>query len=403
MGSDDLSGRKPLLVLVNPKSGPGNALMLFHRYIAPVLCRAGQQYELVVTACAGDALYRMQHETLLTRWSAVVVVSGDGLLFEVLNGLFSRPDYEAALKFPVSIVPAGSGNGLATSIAVASGIHSEFVRNPVVVSCRALTQRCLSPVDLMLVQTADQQVHVGFLSFGWGLLADVDIESERLRSLGEARFTLWSLVRLIKLRKYRGRLHLLPVSDDMHSPQTELSGKGGRITTGKFACDKQLNVEEAAGPRGSSTCGGVETEKMKKCMRLCPRWSDEVDHPDWITLEGEFLQVYASLVSHISVSACLNAGARLADGTLYVHVLRAGLSRYQMLRYLLALDSGTQHLLPFVSVYRVRALRLEPAPRAPGGVCGHVTVDGERVQYGDVKLEVIPAGARVLAAQADPQ
>lgn len=41
------------------------------------------------------------------------------------------------------------------------------------------------------------QVAFSFLSFGWGLLADIDIESERLRMIGSPRFTIWSMARLI--------------------------------------------------------------------------------------------------------------------------------------------------------------------------------------------------------------
>lgn len=36
------------------------------------------------------------------------------------------------------------------------------------------------------------------MSIGWGLLADIDIESERLRMIGEARFTVWALARVMR-------------------------------------------------------------------------------------------------------------------------------------------------------------------------------------------------------------
>lgn len=51
-----------------------------------------------------------------------------------------------------------------------------------------------------------------FLSVGWGLMADIDIESERLRALGGQRFTIWAVHRLISLRTYRGRLSYLPAT-----------------------------------------------------------------------------------------------------------------------------------------------------------------------------------------------
>jgi sphingosine kinase len=39
-----------------------------------------------------------------------------------------------------------------------------------------------------------------FLSVGWGLIADVDMESEPLRCLGGIRFTIWGLHRIVNSR-----------------------------------------------------------------------------------------------------------------------------------------------------------------------------------------------------------
>lgn len=36
---------------------------------------------------------------------------------------------------------------------------------------------------------------LSFLSVGFGLLADIDIESERLRVIGESRFAVWAVAR----------------------------------------------------------------------------------------------------------------------------------------------------------------------------------------------------------------
>lgn len=51
-------------------------------------------------------------------------------------------------------------------------------------------------MDLVRVETLTQVVY-SFLSIGWGFIADIDIESERLRMLGSPRFTIWSIARLI--------------------------------------------------------------------------------------------------------------------------------------------------------------------------------------------------------------
>lgn len=51
-------------------------------------------------------------------------------------------------------------------------------------------------MDLVRVETLTQVVY-SFLSIGWGFIADIDIESERIRMLGSPRFTIWSIARLI--------------------------------------------------------------------------------------------------------------------------------------------------------------------------------------------------------------
>ena len=51
------------------------------------------------------------------RWRAIIIVSGDGLLHEVYNGLFDREDWLVSCQIPIGVIPAGSGNGLACSIA----------------------------------------------------------------------------------------------------------------------------------------------------------------------------------------------------------------------------------------------------------------------------------------------
>ena len=51
------------------------------------------------------------------RWRGIIIVSGDGLLHEVYNGLFDREDWRVSSHIPIGVIPAGSGNGLACSIA----------------------------------------------------------------------------------------------------------------------------------------------------------------------------------------------------------------------------------------------------------------------------------------------
>ena len=55
----------------------------------------------------------------------------------------------------------------------------------------------LLPMDLVAVETVTGKQIFSFLSVAWGLVADVDIESEKYRSLGPVRFTMGAVVRII--------------------------------------------------------------------------------------------------------------------------------------------------------------------------------------------------------------
>ena len=71
--------------------------------------------QVVVTEGPGHAQQILTTLDLVS-WGGVVVVSGDGLVHEVYNGLLARPDWSEALGFPVGLVPGGSGNALVRSL-----------------------------------------------------------------------------------------------------------------------------------------------------------------------------------------------------------------------------------------------------------------------------------------------
>lgn len=64
-----------------------------------------------------------------------------------------------------------------------------------IISCALnVVMGCPHPIDLVKVTMQNKTVY-SFLSIGWGLIADIDIESEGLRFLGQSRFTIWSIYR----------------------------------------------------------------------------------------------------------------------------------------------------------------------------------------------------------------
>ncbi|XP_052474255.1 sphingosine kinase 2 isoform X2 [Carassius gibelio] len=211
------------MLLVNPFSGRGQAMQWCQTHILPMIREANISYNLIQTERQNHARELIK-EILLPEWDGIVIVSGDGLLHEVINGLMERPDWEQAIKTPVGILPCGSGNALAGSINHCAG-YDMCLREPLLLNCCFLLCRGgVKPMDLVSVttspctsSTSNQNGHppaprrlFSFLSVAWGFVSDVDIESERYRGLGSARFTLGTLVRLASLRSYKGRLSYLP-------------------------------------------------------------------------------------------------------------------------------------------------------------------------------------------------
>lgn len=168
-------------------------------------------------------------------------MGGDGIVFEVLNGIFERWDWSEVIRsLPIGVIPGGSGNGLARSIAH----HCSEPYNPSVLpSILALVKNNYCSMDLVRVETT-AQIMFSFLSVGWGLISDIDIESEKLRMLGGQRFTIWSLARLIGLRSYAGKLWYLPsevpLSNSYGSPRSNNIGSNTDLPS-------EINLETEGG------------------------------------------------------------------------------------------------------------------------------------------------------------
>ena len=98
-------------MLINPRSGPGKARSIFDKTVAPLLEQSAIRYDVVVTTSRNHARDLVcGEEELAKRWSDIVIVSGDGLLFEMLQGIFRRGDWKEVIrKIRFGIIAGGSG------------------------------------------------------------------------------------------------------------------------------------------------------------------------------------------------------------------------------------------------------------------------------------------------------
>ena len=117
---------------------------------------------------------------LKSRYSGIITISGDGLVHEVYNGLWQRPDWDEMCDFPVGIVPGGSGNALNCSLLRQLSQPLDGTNNLGAawsgcnVAQGASENKTVS-LDLMEVELGDGQKRVSFFGVTIGLVADVDI------------------------------------------------------------------------------------------------------------------------------------------------------------------------------------------------------------------------------------
>nr|XP_016939128.1 sphingosine kinase 1 [Drosophila suzukii] len=451
---------KQLLILLNPKSGSGKGRELFQKQVAPLLTEAEAQYDLQITTHPQYAKeFVRTRKDLLERYSGIVVASGDGLFYEVLNGLMERLDWRRACReLPLGIIPCGSGNGLAKS--VAHHCNEPYEPKPILHATLTCIAGKSTPMDVVRVELAPRDKHFvmySFLSVGWGLIADIDIESERLRSIGAQRFTLWAIKRLITLRTYKGRVsYLLPKNKKDQEPPVEAAKEARELAVDEkspsvrsslpinasefrdlpeededdlegeqfadaISLDRSVYRQHADSWHSAMSrrtayysLGGPSLHSNRSRMSLSQRieaanadFAEKVPTgtipglqvplqgtENWVCEDGDFVMVHAAYTTHLSSDVFFAPESRLDDGLIYLVIIRSGVSRHQLLNFMLSLNTGT-HLPegedPFIKVVSCRAFRIEPNTSD-----GILVVDGERVDYGPIQAEVMPGLINVM-------
>ncbi|WRT67773.1 uncharacterized protein IL334_004746 [Kwoniella shivajii] len=198
---------KKVLLLVNPVGGKGKAKSIVHDTVMPILEAAGCDIDLRETTHRLHAEEIAQSVELI--YDVIATASGDGLVYEVLNGLASRPDARKALQIPIAPIPTGSANAVCINL---FGVKDTF--NIPLAALNIIKGKQL-PIDLCSVLLLPSQTRrFCFLSVATGLMVDLDIGTENLRWMGDTRFVVGFLKGIATNKSSKCKIKLKVVEDD---------------------------------------------------------------------------------------------------------------------------------------------------------------------------------------------
>ena len=170
------------ILTVNPYGGTKKGPRLL-KNIKPIFDAAGAELFIIETTFAGHAK-ELANQLNITEYDGFIGIGGDGTLHEIINGMLSRHD---GRKIPIGIIPGGSGN---------SYMHDLQLTDPLKAAKTIINGKTRA------LDTAEVEVnHIIKYSnnmIGWGLVTDVGNQAEHFRWLGTNRYTILSVVEVLR-------------------------------------------------------------------------------------------------------------------------------------------------------------------------------------------------------------
>lgn len=350
---------RPLLVLINPASGTKIATKMFKNLLQPSLEKEGIAYEVTMTQYAGHAKDIVQ-KTNLKEYSGLVIISGDGLLHEVFNGLYALPDWTSVMGgTSIGIMPGGSGNALNCSLLRQmeqpfDGINGLGTNGSLANIISGTRFKRTTGLDFIEVETDGKKL-LSFLGVTIGLIADVDLGTEFLRFLGYMRAYVAAVYRILFPKLYFVKVSYLPLPKDENGKPIPVSSNSTPITL--------------------------------------PSLNEPVPN-DWVCEEGQYLCVYATNCSLLDPITLFAPESKVDDGVIWLITITSSLPRKEMVQWVLDTQNAGHVGKTGVRLIPVRAFRFEPVwPH------GYLSIDAESYKFGPVQGQVLPKKANLFSVR----
>ena len=184
---------KKLYFLLNPFAGNGNAYNIF-KLVKSILDKEQIEIESYLSQSKGDIERFITNEDL-SEFDGICVIGGDGTIHEAIEGLMQS---EKSKYLPLGIIPAGSGNAFAEDLGLRDPLDG--LENIIIGD--------ISRIDVMRIKTR-HNINYAVNIIGWGMASNVNILAEKLRWLGNIRYSIASILSILKIKLQNLQLNQL--------------------------------------------------------------------------------------------------------------------------------------------------------------------------------------------------
>ena len=180
------------VVIANLHSGKKEGRQVLD-LVAPIFDSGDVELSVMVTAFPGHA-EELAGSLDFSIYDGLLVLGGDGTFHEVVNGVLKRADGKT---LPMGLLPAGSGNSI---------LHDLSLTDPVG-AAEAIVGGRTRFIDVAQIK-GDLTLRYSINLIGWGLVTDVGERAETLRWLGPRRYTVSSVIEILRRKTRQATLVL---------------------------------------------------------------------------------------------------------------------------------------------------------------------------------------------------
>ncbi|KAI1193206.1 sphingoid long chain base kinase-like protein [Nemania serpens] len=365
-------------VLINPHAGPGGAVRKWEHDVKPLFEAARMTLDVVATTHQGQGI-EISEALDIDAYDVVVVCSGDGLVYEVFNGLGKRPDARAALqKLAVAHIPCGSGN------AMSCNLNGSYFRGP---SALAVIKGIRTAVDLMSFTQGSRRT-LSFLSQSVGIIAECDLGTENMRWLGAKRFEVGIAQRIFSKKVYPCDV---AIKVEIES-KDQIKAHYKRIRNSQEQGHGDSSRESTAGTSLSTSDSRPDAGEGLPPLRF-GTVKDKIPE-DWQTISYDKLgNFYCGNMAWMAPDANFFPAACMNDGLMDVVINDGDIPATKYINLMTSAETGKIFDNPLVSYRKAVAYRFTPRNQADG----YISVDGERMPFEPFQVEVHSGLGTVLS------